>query len=120
MVDDDYDILLTFRKALEDYSQFGVDIFTDPIKALSNFEANKYDLLIIDIRLPQIDGFELYDKMKEIDSNAKVCFMTAFEINVRALKAVFPQSSDLEGCFIRKPIHIQDFINRIKSELAPT
>jgi DNA-binding response OmpR family regulator len=55
-------ILLTFTKALEAYSQFVADTFNDPIEALSRFKVKTYDLLIIDIRLPQMDGFELYDK----------------------------------------------------------
>ena len=67
-VDDDSDILLTFTKALEVYSQFEADTFNDPIEALSRFKVKTYDLLIIDTRLPQINGFELYDKMKEIDN----------------------------------------------------
>jgi len=118
LVDDDHDIILTFKKALEDNSQIEVDIFTDPIEALSNFKASLYDLLIIDIRLPKMDGFELYDKMKEIDNKVKVCFMTAYEINYKALRAIFPLSDLEEGCFIRKPVNIEDFIGRVKAELV--
>jgi DNA-binding response OmpR family regulator len=120
IVDDDSDILLTFTKALEVYSQFEADTFNDPIEALSRFKVKTYDLLIIDIRLPQMDGFELYDKMKEIDNEVKVCFMTAYDINIKALRAVFALSSDLEACFIRKPIDMREFIARIKSELRAT
>jgi CheY-like chemotaxis protein len=119
LVDDDHDIILTFKKALEDSSsQFEVDTFTDPIEALSNFKASLYDLLIIDIRLPKMDGFELYDKMKEIDNKVKVCFMTAYEINYKALRAIFPSSDLEEVCFIRKPVNIEDFIGRVKAELV--
>lgn len=67
-----------------------------------------------------MDGFELYDKMKEIDNEVKVCFMTAYDINIKALRAVFALSSDLEACFIRKPIDMQEHIARIKSELRAT
>jgi DNA-binding response OmpR family regulator len=117
IVDDDSDILLTFTKALEVYSQFEADTFNDPIEALSRFKVKTYDLLIIDIRLPQMDGFELYDKMKEMDNEVKMCFMTGYDINIKALRAVFALSSDLEACSIRKPIDLQEFIARIKSEL---
>ena len=99
IVDDDSDILLTFTKALEVYSQFEADTFKDPIEGLSRFKVKTYDLLIIDIRLPQMDGFELYDN---------------------ALRAVFALSSDLEACFIEKPTYTQEFIARIKSELRAT
>jgi DNA-binding response OmpR family regulator len=117
IVDDDSDILLTFTKALEVYSQFEADTFNDPIEALSRFKVKTYDLLIIDIRLPQMDGFELYDKMKEMDNEVKMCSMTGYDINIKALRAVFALSSDLEACSIRKPIDLQEFIARIKSEL---
>lgn len=60
-----------------------------------------------------MDGFELYDKMKEIDNEVKVCFMTAYDINIKALRAVYALSSDLEAYFIRKPIDMQEFIARI-------
>ena len=102
LVDDDYDIVFTFKKALEEYSQFEVDTFTDPIQALSRFKVNTYDLLVIDIRLPNMDGFELYDKLKEIDNKVKVCFMTAYDINVKALQAVFPLSSESRWMFYSK------------------
>jgi DNA-binding response OmpR family regulator len=117
VVDDDSDILLRFTKALGVYSQFEADTFNDPIEALSRFKVKTYDLLIIDIRLPQMDGFELYDKMKEMDNEVKMCFMTGYDINIKALRAVFALSSDLEACSIRKPIDLQEFIARIKSEL---
>ena len=122
LVDDDEDIVLVFKKALEE--NFGpeveVDAFIDPIEALSNFRSNIYDLLLIDIRLPKMDGFELYDKIKEMDNKVKVCFMTAYEINYKALRAIFPsQESDLGGCFIQKPINIDDFISHVKAEIIP-
>src|ERR671910_1841740 len=104
IVDDDIDILTTYKKGLEDNGLFEVDAFADPEEALSNFKTGFYDCLIIDIRLPKMDGFELYDKMKEIDNKVKVCFMTAYYINIKSLRAVFALSSDLEACFIGKPI----------------
>jgi DNA-binding response OmpR family regulator len=67
-----------------------------------------------------MDGFELYDKMKEMDNEVKMCFMTGYDINIKALRAVFALSSDLEACSIRKPIDLQEFIARIKSELRAT
>jgi DNA-binding NtrC family response regulator len=88
IVDDDSDLLLRFTKAVGVYSQFEADTFNDAIEALSRFKVKTYDLLIIDIRLPQTEGFELYDKMNEIDNEVKVCFMTAYDININALRAV--------------------------------
>jgi two-component system, OmpR family, response regulator ChvI len=115
IVDDDSDILTTYKKGLEQSGLFEVDTFDDPEEVLSNFKSGLYDCLIIDIRLPKMDGFELYDKMKAIDNKVKICFITAYEINYRALRQVFPEPK-LE-CFIQKPIEIGKLVERIKSEL---
>jgi DNA-binding response OmpR family regulator len=115
IVDDDADILITYKKGLEESGLFEVDTFADPEEALSNFRTGLYDFLIIDIRMPKMDGFELYDKMKEIDDKVKVCFITAYEVNYKALRKIFPEPR-LE-CFIQKPIEISNLRGRIKAEL---
>lgn len=115
IVDDDADILITYKKGLEESGLFEVDTFADPEEALSNFRTGLYDFLIIDIRMPKMDGFELYDKMKEIDNKVKVCFITAYEVNYKALRKIFPEPR-LE-CFIQKPIEISNLRGRIKAEL---
>jgi two-component system, OmpR family, response regulator ChvI len=114
IVDDDTDITLAFKKGLEN-DGFNVDVFNDPQEALSNFEASKYDLLLLDIRMPKMNGFELYKEMGKIDNAVKVCFITAFEVYYEALREVFP-SMEAE-CFIRKPIEIGNLVKRIKNEL---
>src|SRR5215208_4142071 len=115
IVDDDIDILTTYKKGLEDNGLFEVDAFADHEEALSNFKTGSYDCLIIDIRLPKMDGFELYDKMKEIDNKVKVCFVTAYEVNYQALREVFPEPKS--ECFTKKPIEIRELVGRIKAEL---
>jgi two-component system, OmpR family, response regulator ChvI len=115
LVDDDRDILTTYKKGLEESGLFEVSTFDDPEEALSNFKSGLYDCLIIDIRLPKMDGFELYDKMKAIDNKVKICFITAYEVNYRALRQVFSES--MLECFIQKPIEISKLVGRIKSEL---
>jgi two-component system catabolic regulation response regulator CreB/two-component system response regulator ChvI len=114
IVDDDSDITLAFKKGLEN-DGFNVDVFNDPQEALSNFEASKYDFLLLDIRMPKMNGFELYKEMDKIDNHVKVCFITAFEVYYEALREVFP-SMEVE-CFIRKPIEIGNLVKRIKNEL---
>jgi two-component system, OmpR family, response regulator ChvI len=114
IVDDDTDITLAFKKGLEN-DGFNVDVFNDPQEALSNFEASKYDLLLLDIRMPKMNGFELYKEMDKIDNDVKVCFITAFEVYYEALREVFP-SMEVE-CFIRKPIEIGNLVKKIKNEL---
>lgn len=94
-----------------------IEVYTsnDPAGALSEFKPNFYDLLLIDINLPTMNGFELCQKILEIDINVKVCFMSSGEINREALREIYPAIS--LGCFIRKPVTIDYLINRISSEL---
>jgi FixJ family two-component response regulator len=77
-----------------------------------------YDCLIIDIRMPKMDGFQLYDKMKDIDNKVKVCFITAYEVNYEALRKVFPTLGF--ECFIQKPIEVSQLVKKINAELAIT
>jgi DNA-binding NtrC family response regulator len=115
IVDDDPDILITYKKGLEDSGLFEVETFADPEETLSNFRSGLYDCLIIDMRMPKMDGFQLYDKMKDIDNKVKVCFITAYEVNYEALRKVFP-TLGLE-CFIQKPIEVSQLVRKINAEL---
>src|ERR687886_3100045 len=80
IVDDECDINLLFKMVLED-NGFKVDTFNDPLVALQNFRASSYDLLLLDMLMPKMNGFELYQKMRMIDDKVKVCFLTASGIN---------------------------------------
>ena len=125
IVDDDPDILESFREGLLDSniinSVFGqetslkIDTYASPKSALSDFKAGIYDLLLLDIKMPEINGFELYEELKKVDSKPKVCFITAFETYYEELKKDFPKLD--VGCFIKKPIPISDLAKRIKTEL---
>ena len=74
VVDDEPDTTLAFSIGLED-SGFTVDAFNDPLEALSNFKAGLYDLLLLDIKMPNMNGIEFYQQMKEIDKKVRICFM---------------------------------------------
>ena len=76
IVDDDPDVTLTFKVALQE--EFVVDVFNDPLQSLSHFKAGFYDLLLLDIRMPEMNGFELHREIEMIDDRVKVCFMTSF------------------------------------------
>ena len=78
IVEDDQDIARLFAISLQD-NGFAVDVFNDPLSALSNYKPGLYDLLLLDIRMPTMNGFELYQKIKDKDEKVKVCFITAFE-----------------------------------------
>jgi DNA-binding response OmpR family regulator len=115
IVDDEQDITSILKKGLEKYG-YEIDVFNDPLLALSSFRAGSYDLILLDVRMPKMDGFELYQRITQLDSKTKVCFMTAFEVYYDALKELFPDSYE-SLCFIRKPIAIQDFVKRISKEM---
>ena len=115
IVDDDPDILAIYKQGLEDYGSFEVETFADPEETLSNFRSGLYDCLLIDIRMPKMDGFQLYDRMKDIDNKVKVCFITAYEVNYEAMRKVFP-TLGLE-CFIQKPIELTQLVRKINAEL---
>jgi DNA-binding response OmpR family regulator len=114
IVDDEPDITESFGIALED-SGFEVDKFNDPAIALASFRPNLYNLLILDIKMPKMDGFELYDKIKNIDKSVKVFFISAFEIDHAAIRKQYP-SLKIEN-FIPKPILIPELIKKVNEQI---
>ena len=87
----------------------------NPVVSLSEFKPNFYDLLLVDINMPHMNGFELCEKILVIDLNVKICFMSSVEINREGLREIYPSLS--LGCFIRKPVTIDYLLKRIRSEL---
>ena len=121
MVDDDPDITLTFKKGLEAENEksskifFKVDSCNNPLQALSEFKPDYYDLILIDINMPRMDGIELASKILELDANVKICLVTAGEANIEVLRELYP-TRDI-GCFIKKPVTIDYLVRRIRAEL---
>lgn len=111
VVDDESDLTLFFSMALE-YHGFDVEAFNDPRKALSNFKRDYYDLVVLDIKMPEMDGFELYRKIKDIDPNAKACFLTASELYYKEFRMKEYSALD-KNLFIRKPIENEELIKEI-------
>ncbi len=114
LVDDESDIATLFQYYLES-SGYRVKVYNDPLRALSEFRTGLYDLALLDVRMPHMSGFELYEKMHRIDSACKVCFVTAFGIYYRSLKEFFPNLD--VTCFIRKPVGKEELLNQVASEL---
>ena len=111
LVDDDTDVVSIFKMILE-LNGFEVDAYTNPLSALSNFRSNEFGLLILDIRMPNMNGFELYKKLKIIDGSVEVCFITAFEDYHDEFKESFPMLDEAKH-FIRKPKAIEDLVNHV-------
>ena len=120
IIDDHSDTTLTFKAGLESSSnnnnkEFEIYTYNDPLAALLEFKPDFYDLLLIDINLQYMNGFELYEKISKLDINAKVCFMSAGEVNHEAVREIHPSLNI--GCFIQKPVTIDYLVKRVKAEL---
>jgi DNA-binding response OmpR family regulator len=88
-------------------------VYNDPLSALANYKAQVYDLLLFDVKMPGMSGFELFRRIKEVDDKVNVCFLTAFEMYSEEFRKVFP-SMDVRY-FIRKPITMSDLIQQIRA-----
>jgi DNA-binding response OmpR family regulator len=113
IVDDEKDAGRTFKIILENYG-FDIDCFTDPAMALEKFKPNLYDLIILDIKMPETNGFELYDELKSRDSNIKTLFITGLgsveHYNTQNRK-VFPLRG--ERHFIMKPVSTEELLQQV-------
>lgn len=115
VVDDELDIVLIFKQALsrQGYTVFG---FTDPLLALEHFKVNAedYGLVITDVRMPRMSGFELAANIKVIKPDAKVVFMSAFEVSDLEFSMPGVEIND----FLRKPVDVKTLVRRVKVAMA--
>jgi DNA-binding response OmpR family regulator len=118
MVDDELDITITLKTALEDSGFFEVDTFNNPVLALSMFKPGLYGLALLDIRMPEMSGFQLCRKLRNIDSKLKICFLTAANL-------VYYRETDSDvindlgiQCFIFKPVNNKDLVSTLKAILS--
>jgi CheY-like chemotaxis protein len=112
LVDDEPDITLTFKIALESTGLFAVYTFNEALQALANFKSGFYHLVLTDIRMPKMNGYEFSQKIKEIDNDINICFLTASEI--------YHGDCEQKGanCCIKKPLAIEELVKQINSILV--
>ena len=79
------------KKELEQ-SGLSLDAFNDPIAALSNFRADYYDIILLDVKMPQMNGLELYQEINKKDKNVKACFVTSYELHYESLRKEYKHS----------------------------
>lgn len=115
VVDDDRGTTLAFKLGLENFG-FLVDTYNDPLTALENYKPDFYNLLLVDIRMPSLNGFEFCKEIEKIDKSPKICFMTSFKAYYDSLMTDYPDVK--QRCFIQKPISIKDLMEKISSEIA--
>jgi CheY-like chemotaxis protein len=116
VVDDEPDITLTLKAGLEIVGLFDVATFNDPESALKSFKSDFYALILIDIMMPKMSGFELYEQLKKVDPDIKVCFLTASEM-------YYERNRGIEHCalnkdlFLQKPISTNDLIMEVNKKI---
>jgi DNA-binding response OmpR family regulator len=117
-VDDEPDIAFTLKTTLEEKGLFQVDTFHDAEYALSEFRPDYYDLALLDIRMPKMNGFQLCRKIRQLDKKLKICFLTATEL-------LYYRETDSDiiddlgtDCFVTKPVNNNDIIDRLQSILS--
>jgi CheY-like chemotaxis protein len=123
LVDDDFDITLTFKAGLDGRyygdgdrrRRFEVYSYNDPLLVVKEFKPQFYDLLLTDIYMPNMNGFQLCERILQLDVSIRVCFMSALEINIQALTEVYPNVN--LGCYIEKPVTIKYLIKKLSAEL---
>jgi two-component system, OmpR family, response regulator ChvI len=124
LVDDEPDITISISAVLES-NDLEVTSYNDPVLALSSFKPHHYDLVMLDVKMPKIDGFELYNEIKKIDIRTNICFITATDKNnYEGLEGPERQSGDYKvkpqlycelkkDMFLQKPISNDDLVNEI-------
>ena len=116
LVDDEPDVTYTIKKIVED-NGFKADSFNDPILALNNYKVNFYDLVLLDIKMPTMDGFELYLKIREKDPKVKICFLTViatFNEEFRKIRLALGKTIN-EDYFIQKPVKMEELLKKLTS-----
>ena len=113
IIDDDKDITNLFATFLE-YNGYIVDAYTNSVEAFNNFRKNSHDLIILDLKMPKMNGMTLYNKIKEIDNNVIICFTTA---DINYIEDLRKGIIDIDKIVLYKPVLLKDLKNKIDSLL---
>jgi DNA-binding response OmpR family regulator len=109
IIDDDKDITNLFSTFLE-YNGYIVDAYTNPVEAFNHYRKNSHNLIILDLKMPKMDGMTLYHKIKEIDSNVIICFTTA---DINYIEDLRKGIIDIDKIVLYKPVLLKDLKNKI-------
>ena len=113
IIDDDKDITNLFSTFLE-YNGYIVDAYTNPLEAFNHYRKNSHDLVILDLKMPKMDGMTLYHKIKEIDDKVIICLTTA---DINYIQNLRKGIIDIEKIVLYKPVLLKDLKNKIDSLL---
>jgi DNA-binding response OmpR family regulator len=109
IIDDDVDITNLFLTFLE-YNGYSVDAYINPVEAFNNFRKNSHDLIVLDLKMPKMDGMTLYRKIKEIDDKVIICFTTA---NISYIQKLQKGIIDIDKIVLYKPVLLKDLKDKI-------
>lgn len=115
-MDDEPEVLASVREGLEKQG-FAVDAFEDPVKALGAFRRHAYDIALLDVKMPNLNGFQLYREIMRLDGSIKVRFFTAFEEYRDEFRRAFPELD--EHRFIKKPTSLARLTRILVEEVGP-
>ena len=116
VIDNQADLARAFKVGLKS-SDIEADAYTDPLQAIKDFQPDKYDLVLLDIHMPAIDGFDVYRELKRIDSDVPICFLTAFDFKEAEFKRLFPDAN--VDRVLRKPITMSNLLEEVRRLVAP-
>ena len=116
LIDDEEDLAYLMKEGLELGGLYDVDLFNDARKALLEFTAHKYDLILVDIVMPNLNGFDTYNLIKDKDATSKICFISAAEYNEESIKRLNPslKIQNQKTILIHKPIRIKELSHQVK------
>ena len=109
IIDDDEDINNLFKIFLE-YNGYIVNAYTNPLEAINKFRQNSHDLIILDLKMPKMDGMTIYHKIKEIDNNVIICFTTA---DINYIEDLCKGIIDIDKIVLYKPVLLKELKNKI-------
>jgi CheY-like chemotaxis protein len=115
VVDDEHDIVAVLKRGLREKG-FDVVGFTDPVEALSSFRQHQYDVVLLDIKMPRMNGIELYKRLRTLDSEVLICFLTAYENYRSEFEVSYPKEQS--SCFIPKPSSIDRIAGIITNKMG--
>ncbi|MDW0148802.1 MAG: response regulator [Nitrososphaeraceae archaeon] len=109
IIDDNKDITNLFSIFLE-YNGYIVNAYINPLEAINNFRKNSHDLIVLDLKMPNMDGMTLYHKIKEIDDKVIICFTTA---DINYIEDLRKGIIDIDKIVLYKPVLLKDLKNKI-------
>ena len=116
VVDCELDVTYSVKRILEEAGVFEVDAYNNPVQALSSFVSNSYDIVILDVKMREMDGFRLYERIKLLNKKVKVCFLNSvfdFSPYITIYPDILETIEDNGDRIVDKPVGSKQLIREI-------